>query len=85
MGNGPDRLWSQPSPLTGGSFPWGKEAGAWSWHSPPSGAETKNAGAVPPLHYASGLIPHMLYPNTVYYPGERPLISSGSELLFIIQ
>jgi hypothetical protein len=30
----PDRLWGPPSLLykgTGGSFPWGKAAGAWSW------------------------------------------------------
>jgi hypothetical protein len=34
---------------TRGSFPMDKAAGAWSYHSPPSSAELKNSGAIPPL------------------------------------
>jgi hypothetical protein len=39
---------------TGGSFPGGKTAGAWSWPPPPS-AEVKNGWAIPPLPHMSSL------------------------------
>jgi hypothetical protein len=42
----PDRFWAHPAsyPMgTGGSFPWSKAAGAWSWPPPPSSAEVKKA------------------------------------------
>jgi hypothetical protein len=38
--------------VPGGSFPWGKAAGALSW-LPPSSAEVKNDGAIPLVSYTS--------------------------------
>jgi hypothetical protein len=37
----------------GGSFPVGKAAGREADHSPPSSAEVKNNGVIPPLLYTS--------------------------------
>jgi hypothetical protein len=33
----------------GGSFPRGKAAAAWNWHSLPPSAEAKDGGTLPPL------------------------------------
>jgi hypothetical protein len=42
---------------TMGYFPWGKAAGCEVDHSPPSSADVKNGGAIPPLTNASsGLV-----------------------------
>jgi hypothetical protein len=49
----PERFWVPPSLALngyGGSFPGAKRQGRESDHSPPSNAEAKNSGAIPPLH-----------------------------------
>jgi hypothetical protein len=38
---------------TGASFPEGKAAWKWCWHSPPSSAEVKNGGSIPPVGHTS--------------------------------
>jgi hypothetical protein len=49
---GPDRLWGLPSLLTNGycrPFPGVKQPGTEADLSPPSSAEVKNGGDIPPL------------------------------------
>jgi hypothetical protein len=49
----PDRLWGPLNLLSNGyrrgSFPGGKAARRGAHHSPPSSAEVRNSGAIPPL------------------------------------
>jgi hypothetical protein len=45
---------TQPHPMgAGGDFPGGKAAGREANHLPPTSAEVKNGGAIPPLPHMS--------------------------------
>jgi hypothetical protein len=49
----PDRLWDPPRFLSSGYRGWVKRQGREFDHSPPSSAEVKNGGNIPPLSHMS--------------------------------